>query len=503
MSRPKAFLQPSKAQKKRRDLPPETVDEYQAAAIEHEEAGEKWRAGDATKSMRFFQRAISVYEEGLQRYPHSLDLAYNKARVQFEMATHPVLVKQIQEPLVSLLETTLASHRYALSIDSENADTLFNTAQVLTSLAEEVAKARDLPDNQGLPLLEEALELQNRCLSIQEYEFTASQEQQAAAIANAAESELEGQNPATAEEEGGFLQHEAPDAEEERWASIVEPVTQDTLIDTIEAQLATLTTLCGILSTVQESKPTVNLAWVEEYSTELLNVKLPAYLRNTPSRIQDMALTKANFMSSLLEAGFRLENLDAQTYKRERDATFTAPEIGMSTSAAALIANAVSLIAFNTAVAETVLVDVAPLSSMRWNALSAAVSDLREAAKMPNIAPEDLPRTQALRGDASLLQYQLSQPALAFSSAVANAVSVLKNAEVFYRNASKLSRNQDEKDEATLKEVAAVYLQDVAAGKAKMQALLDRQSQTWILGQLEDLAEEGLIDQEAAALMVT
>ena len=503
MSAPKAFLQPSKAQKKRREQPPETVDEYQAAAIEHEEAGEKWRAGDAVKSMRFFQRAIDVYEEGLRRYPHNLDLAYNKARVQFEVATHPVLVKQIQEPLINLLEMTLASHRNALDIDPENADTLFNTAQVLTNLAEEVAKSRDLPDNQALPLLEEALELQNRCLSLQEYEFTASLEQQAAAMALAAQSEAEGQAAFSVEEQRRSSREGLPNVDEERWASIVEPVTQDTLIDTIEAQLATLTTLCSIMSSPQEPKPAVGLAWVEEYSTKLLNEKLPAYIQNTPSRLQDMALTKANFMSSLLEAGFRLGSLDVQTYKRERDAAFTAPEIGMPTSAAALIANAVSLTAFNTAVAETVLVDVSPLSSMRWNALSAAISDLNKATKMAKIAPEDITRTHSLRGDASLLQYQLSQPGLAFSTAVANAGSVLKNAEVFYRNASKLSRNQDDKDEASLKEVAAVYLQDVNAGKAKMQVLLDRQSQTWILSQLEDLVEEGLIDQEAVALMVT
>jgi len=48
------------------------------AGVEHEEAAGKWRAGDAAKSMRFFQRAIEVYEQGLQVSPNSLDLAYNK-----------------------------------------------------------------------------------------------------------------------------------------------------------------------------------------------------------------------------------------------------------------------------------------------------------------------------------------------------------------------------------------------------------------------------------------
>jgi hypothetical protein len=48
------------------------------AGVELEEAGEKWRAGDAAKSMRFFMRAIANYDDGLQRHPGAFDLAYNK-----------------------------------------------------------------------------------------------------------------------------------------------------------------------------------------------------------------------------------------------------------------------------------------------------------------------------------------------------------------------------------------------------------------------------------------
>ena len=48
------------------------------AGVDFEEAGEKWRAGDAAKSCRFFVRAIETYDGGLQRFPRSFDLAYNK-----------------------------------------------------------------------------------------------------------------------------------------------------------------------------------------------------------------------------------------------------------------------------------------------------------------------------------------------------------------------------------------------------------------------------------------
>lgn len=49
-----------------------------AVGVEHEEAGEKWRAGDAAKSLRFFMRAMASYDEGLARFPTAFDLAYNK-----------------------------------------------------------------------------------------------------------------------------------------------------------------------------------------------------------------------------------------------------------------------------------------------------------------------------------------------------------------------------------------------------------------------------------------
>jgi len=76
------------------DQAPETADEFLAgtvgsnhplhlsdklpAGVDFEEAGEKWRAGDAAKSTRFFVRAIDEYERGLHAFPQSFDLAYNK-----------------------------------------------------------------------------------------------------------------------------------------------------------------------------------------------------------------------------------------------------------------------------------------------------------------------------------------------------------------------------------------------------------------------------------------
>ena len=60
-----------------------TLSEYhtltpRVAGVDFEEAGEKWRAGDAAKALRFFLRAIDAYDAGLQEFPRSFDLSYNK-----------------------------------------------------------------------------------------------------------------------------------------------------------------------------------------------------------------------------------------------------------------------------------------------------------------------------------------------------------------------------------------------------------------------------------------
>jgi tetratricopeptide (TPR) repeat protein len=467
--------------------------------------------------MRFFTRAIEIYEAGLRKFPNNFDLAYNKsvtsllwfagklcgyelppnvsrARVQYEIATHPVLVRQAQLLVLQMLETALVSHRYALQLEPDNADTLFNTAGVLTSIAEEIAKDTTLSDARVLNLLEEALELQNKCLSVQEYMFVESQEQQAAMMDASQLAETAPSNETATQPLP--LDMDAEQAEEQ-WASVIEPVTKETLLDTIEAQLSTLTTLCSILSSSPGSAPASTLAWVEEYSSKLLTVKAPAYLEGTTDRSQGLALVKANFISALLEAGFRGGNLDAQTYKRERDAAFATADLNLLNNFVALVANAASLIAFNSALAETMLVDVAPFSSMRWNSLAAAIGDLTKAAKLTDSLAEDLAKTHLLRGDTSILQYQLSKPSVAYQPAVSNAASLLKNAEVYYRNASKLTMDDDEKKkEALLKEALVIFLQDKEKGLVKIRVLEDVQGSEWMNMQLDDVMTEGLFSQE-------
>ncbi|KIX02739.1 uncharacterized protein Z518_08681 [Rhinocladiella mackenziei CBS 650.93] len=516
MPKPKAFLKQSKAKKKAEQVL-ETADDFQAAGVDFEEAAGKWRAGDAVKSMRFFSRAIEVYDQGLTKFPSSLDLAYNKsvsgvhhpsllcwlfgdeltfsrARVLLEMGTDPILANQLQIPLLDVLQQALDSHRYALSLDQENPDTLFNTAQVLTAIAEAYAKDPNRADQDALQPLEEALELQNRCLAIQELnleEFVQRRNEAAAQIASANLNSEPSEPVPTKSDEN---HHPSASDTEDQWVSIVEPVTKDTLIETILAALATLTTLCSVLGSSTASAPSSSLGWIEEFSSTLINTKLPVLLEDAEAeRIQEVVLTRAIFVSALLEAGYRLGSINPNTYKRERDEAFRVPELDLEKNFAALVANANSLMSFNAALADDDSSNAVSLASQRWNALSAAIANMAAASKISGPVPEDIAETHFIRGNCSLLQYQLGQPPVSYQPSMGNATQLLKNADIFYRNATKLYQDNEQK---AVSQLRAVVSQALLAGKNPIFATAEHdwgRGGDWAKSQIEDMVDDGLI----------
>ncbi|KIW20173.1 hypothetical protein PV08_00748 [Exophiala spinifera] len=495
MSKPKAFLKKSKA-KKKEEQPLETADDFQAAGVDFEEAAGKWRAGDAVKSLRFFDRAVGVYSQGLEKFPGSLDLAYNKARVLLEIATHPILVQQLPGPPWDILQQALEAHRYALNLDQDNADTLFNTAQVLTAIAEASANDPDRPEQEALQALEEALELQTRCLAVQELKLEESLQLQSEAAAQPTSGgsqvdvaeQVDNTSSDGSDDGGASLNTKAAD----QWFAVVEPVTKETLVDTILAELGTLTTLCSILSSSTVSAPTTSLAWIEEFSSKLIKAKLPTLLQDAdPERRQEVALAKANLVSALLEAGYRSQSIDANTYKRERDEAFRDTDLDLEKDFSALLANANSLVAFNAALSD---VDTSASSiSQRWNALSAAIANLAAASKISGPVPEDIAETHSIRGNCSLLQYQLGSPPILYQPAITNKPQLLKNADTFYRNASKLYQVEDMKAVCQFRGLVA---QTLIAGSDLMSALASlstTKSKEWVESQIQEMIDEGLL----------
>lgn len=139
-----------------------------------------------------------------------------------------------------------------------------NTAQILTSLYEADDQASGSQIREPLQLLEEALELFSQCLAKQEEQTQASLAQ------SASPEEDDAMDAADDDDEGGVSLSDASSVpQEERWASIVEPVTNDTILDTLLIQLETLTSLVKALP----QGHTDALDFVSKYAAEILDTR--------------------------------------------------------------------------------------------------------------------------------------------------------------------------------------------------------------------------------------
>ncbi|KAJ5145739.1 Tetratricopeptide-like helical [Penicillium bovifimosum] len=498
MPKQKSFLSHAKTKKKSAaKQAPVTADEFLAAGVELEEAGEKWRAGDAAKSMRFFMRAITNYDEGLQKHPGAFDLAYNKARVQYEITQHPKLAAQLPAPQGDLLQVALQSHRDALALSQDNADVLFNSGQVLTSIAELMSNSKQDEEQlmQAGTYLQEAIELFQRCLMIQEMKYTEQQEE--------IEQMESGDVPQEPEvvpqaESAGQTQVESAGEEQEQWAMIVEPVTKNTLVDTAVAQLETLTTLCNLLT----SNPTAGgVGWVQEYSSELVHSRLPAYVEGS-DRQYEAALARAKFICALNDLLYRGGHTDVQTYQQEVGQGFS-PDLDVSADLDGLCAKANALTSLNQA-----LNDIPPSEddeafesavALRWKSLSTALDALTAATKLPDAA--NLPKIHNGRGDAEMHRWRLGRAPWNHTMAKQNGAMLLRNAQTYYRGAAALARREgaaEEERDGTVKEAIAAALEGQSTKLDQLKTTVLPQ----VVAVAQEMVEDGMVDgRELSALI--
>ncbi|KAF7937241.1 uncharacterized protein EAE98_001555 [Botrytis deweyae] len=482
----KQFLRDTKKKSKHAPQIPATADEYLAAGVDFEEAGEKWRGGDAIKSTRFFVRAIDNYEEALKKFPNSFDLAYNRARVLYELTQYPKLRAQLPGTLLDLLSAALEASRFALSLKQDNADILFNTAQVLTSIAEVTSETRNVGNDDNLALLEEAIELFQRCLALQEYQYTESQTQAESVPTSDDDPDME---------EGGvpLSDSNSQPPQDDRWASIVEPVTLETLLDTVVAQLQTLAILCGLVN-VDAGR---GLAWIEEYSMTLIGQKLQTYLEGTVDRQQEAGLAKSNFIAALADANFRFQRIDIGTYERTLNDAYAS--LSLDDHPEGLCDKAEAFISYNSSLRLNHKAVQSPeASASRWKVLTAALDNLTKASKLPSA--ENLPKIHILRGDVDLLRFQLGQPPSNYEISFKNGAVLTKNAEKFYRGAgnfAKVEGLRKELEEAEVKEALAMSLH---GEPNKLLRCVKLQPEV-VRNILEDAIDDGLISYEALSAM--
>ncbi|KAK0269867.1 hypothetical protein LTR35_014543 [Friedmanniomyces endolithicus] len=481
MAKPKQFTRPPK-KTKAKSSGPRTADDYQEAADHEEETGGKWRAGDPAKSGRAFVRALEIYNQGLQKHPTSFDLAYNKARLELEITQRPALVSHIGLPLVDLLRQTLESHRYALRLNEGNPDALFNTSQVLTSLAEQLSEAGET--GTAIPLLQEALELLSACCSRQEMLL----EQQQADFAEVEEGGV-------ALEQMDELPASTPGSEDSgQMATIENPVTAADLLDTVHASLSALTTLVALV----EHRALDSLG---DMAHSLTETKAPMYIKILSEDAREsasftVAIDRANFVAAFADAQFTAYLIESADYQTRLEGVFGIPNKDQYVTA--LTSEAEARTEFTLSVLTRCIGSPEFPVETCWKQLKLAQDLYTKALKL-----ESSPQIYLSRGDVEMLRHRIAvmSNVKTSDSIRRSAPTLVQNAQTYYKGAVRLVTDED----GELREKAGRRL----AVSGRLRGLLygveldSAGARGDVLSRgLEECVEEGLMDGDLADAIV-
>lgn len=352
-----------------------------------------------------------------------------------------------------------------------------------------------------LRLFQEALEFFQRCLSLQEYQLTQA-EAEVDAPADASINTGERTAGANEEKPAGPNQSIGELLDDDHWATIVEPVTPDTLLDTLLAQVETLTSVCGLFGTQGIATQGVitrgidDPGWVEQYYNNLLHEKIQTAAKET-GREREPALTRAKLRCALAAAGFSTAQLDLPTYEREISAAYD-DYTDIQADAQALCDRADAELAFVAGIRtslERADVERAPDGSAKlnvicWKHLTKALDSLTAASKLPDA--KKVPRIHLRRGDCEMHRRSLGGSPMAYDLASKSEPTLLRNAEIYYRGAARLAKAEaaaDEEGEASIKEAVVVGL---SGDMSKLQEKIAG-DQARVEEVVEDMAEEGMI----------
>ena len=484
MGKSKQHVRPSKKQKPK-VVEPETADEFQEAADREEDTGSKWRAGDSAKSGRAFVRALEIYDKGLQKHPGNFDLAYNKARLQLEVTQQPALVEHIGLPLIDLLNYTLDSHRYALRLNEENSDVLFNTSQVLTSLAEQLSETGQSP--QAIPLLQESLELLSACLSRQEMLL----EQQKLDFEDIDEGGVQldpDERPAST----------SSSSISEQTALVENPITANDLLDTVHASLSSLTTLVPLVEQTA-------LQTYGDMAQTLTEERAPTYISLLPSDVQDstkfaVALDRAIFIAAFADAQYSFMVIEFETYLNRLDA-FNIP--GKEQSAHALCAEAEARTELASSAIDGFQGSPDLPAQACWKQLTTAQDLYNLATKLEtDEAKERKANVYESKGNVELLRHRLaSAHASPLSESIKrSAKTLIQNAQTYYKGAAQLARADGDSELEVKAKQRWLVATDIGAALYNVEpkeSPFEGNSENArgdLIRALEDVVDEGLIE---------
>jgi hypothetical protein len=421
---------------------------------------------------------------------------------------------------------------------------LFNAAQVLTSLAEASLEygAQGTAKVPARALLEEAVDIFTKCLESQQREYEQMQAEIAKAQASGEYQEAwEGGG-------GGGVALDTADAEDDAgetssetagdWATVEEPLTPETILETCTAQLGALTTLLGLY----DPSDVANIEKKAYDGKETATAKIPALINlidTTPS-VQvkdelkagptlslgasaveevtttpkdDAILATANFEATIAEVAYRSGSSESTQYAQTIEQIFSKIASGAQVPSGSelAVANirssyADALIDLASALADGT--QYAPSSptfatdtEIQWTALTQAQTLLTQLASAPYTAVLSASRLADIflaRGDTDLFRFRITLFDIAKPAWVKSRSVLVGNSGVFYRGARTYAEKAgavDVRSTADAKAIVAEVLKEVAGGS---QAIKDhwKGRNADVAKALEQMVQEGIVGRE-------
>lgn len=345
-------------------------------------------------------------------------------------------------------------------------------------------------------LLKESLDCFQRCLVIQERQVQEASEP-TSQDANKDEVPIQGE----ADDMEITPTIDSPASEQETWAAILEPVTVETLCDTMIAQTDTLATIC----TLEPNHSDLDLTWAENYYTTNIQAKLSSYATTT-GRQQEHCLAEGKYRCALANAAFRASRIDRSTYAQTLTQSYT--DLDLTQDFQGLSDQANAELAFCESIRQTdpTATDKDELAKLRWKHITTALTCLTSASKLPSASTSAAPDLSALhlrRGDCELMRLNLREPPLNYDLAVKSAPTLLGNAALYYRMAGREAgvrgrSAKEEAEEAYLKGMVVACLEgkrEQAVSEARKAELRD-----WVAEMLGEGLLGGQAVEELAAL---
>lgn len=465
-----------------------------------------------------------------------------RANLEYSITEDERIVAQLGNK-TALLNETLNSHRFAISLYPTNTDILFNAAQVLTSLAEAQLEAGTLEAGrfEARPLLEEAVDIFTKCLENQQQEYAQIQAEIAKAQASGEYQEAwEGERQQPGEGQSEDIDTDSTSSEAPGdWATIEEPLTPETILETCTAQLSALTTLLGLYD------PVVDLPSIEKKAQdglETTGTRIPALIelvdkspiaQTVPERVagptlsigstsateeattstkDDAILAAANFQASIAEMTYRSGRGTSTEYAQKVESIFSelikgaenggSPELAainaQSNYADALmdLASALADGSQYTASSPTFPTDL----ELQWTALTQAQNLLTQLSSAPYtslLSPSRLADTFIARGDIDLFRFRISFFEIAKPAWAKSRPTLVSNAGVFYRGGRTYAEKAgaaEVRKTADAKATVAEILKEVASGSGATKDSW-RGKRVEVVKVLEQMVEEGIVER--------